>query len=182
MAQGATVYQFEVNVSNVDRGVYESFPLRVAQHPTETPDYLLSRILALCIEYEEGMVFGQGIGSSGGDEPAVWTKDYTGQIKTWIEVGMPDPDKLHRASKAAERVLIYTHRNPDMLRRNLNGHGIYQAEHIQIHSFDYGFITSLVSRIERRNTLDVSVTEGQLYVSFNGFDAQSQIHAVPLER
>lgn len=182
MAQGATVYQFDVNVSNVDRGMYEAFPLRVAQHPAETLDYLLSRVLALCMEYEEGMVFGGGIGTSGGDEPAVWSKDYTGQIKTWIEVGMPDADKLHRASKAAERVLIYTHRNPDMLLRNLNGQGIYQAERIQLHTFDYGFITSLTSRLERRNTLDVSVTEGQLYLTLNGFDAQTAIHAVTLER
>ncbi|NJM39971.1 MAG: YaeQ family protein [Anaerolineae bacterium] len=181
MAQNAVVYQFDFNVSNVDRGIYETFSLKVAQHPSESLEYLLTRVLALCIEYEPGMAFGQSIGTNGGDEPAVWLKDYTGQVKVWIEVGLPDADKLHRANKLAERVLIYTHRDAENLRRNLANKTIYQAGQITVRSFERGFLSGLVGRLDRRNNLDASITEGQLYLTLNGTTAETPIFTQSLQ-
>jgi uncharacterized protein YaeQ len=181
MAQNAVVYQFDFNVSNVDRGIYETFSLKVAQHPSESLDYLFTRVLALCIEYEPGMAFGQSVGTNGGDEPAVWLKDYTGDVKVWVEVGLPDADKLHRASKMADRVLIYTHRDPENLKRNLANKTIYQAEQIEIRSFERGFLGPLAGKLDRRNSLDVSITEGQLYLTFNGYTAETLIYTTHLQ-
>ena len=180
MAQSATVYQFDFNVSNVDRGIYETFSLKVAQHPSESLDYFFVRVLALCIEYEPGMTFGQSIGTNGGDEPAVWLKDYSGQIKVWIEVGLPDADKVHRASKLADKVVIYTHRDPLTLKRNLSAKAIYHADQILIRSFERGFLGPLAGKLDRRNSLDVSITEGQLYLTFNGYTAESLIYTTGL--
>src|SRR5260221_2253341 len=102
MAIGATVYTFLIAVSDVDRGVYESLELKVARHPSETLDYLVTRVLAYCLEYAEGIAFTRGLGE--GDEPAIWIHDLTGKLSAWIEVGNPDPPKVHRARKAAPRV------------------------------------------------------------------------------
>ena len=164
MALSATLYNFDINLSDVDRNVYETFNLRVAQHPAETMDYMMTRVLAFCLEHQEHIEFGQSIGTNGGDEPAVWAKDYTGQLKLWVEVGFPDADKLHRASKAAERVAVYTHRDVAILKHNLNGKAIYRGEDIPIYTFDRSFLNQLIAAVDRRISIDLSVTERQLYL------------------
>src|SRR5580704_15405238 len=102
MAIGATIYTFTVQLSDMDRSVYETLELKVARHPSETLDYLVTRVLAYCLEYGEGISFTKGV--SEGDEPAIWIHDLTQKLTAWIEVGSPDPDKVHRASKKAPRV------------------------------------------------------------------------------
>src|SRR5215203_4869884 len=109
MAQTATVYQFTIDLSDMDRGVYETLELRVARHPSETAEYMLVRILAYCLEYQEGIALTEGVSS--GDDPAVLVRDLTGAVMAWIEVGMPDAARLHRGSKLAGPVAVYTHRD-----------------------------------------------------------------------
>src|SRR3954468_14545375 len=102
MALTATIYNLTVELSDIDRGVYETLDLRVARHPSESAEYMVVRILAYCLEYQEGIAFTEGVSS--GDEPAVIVRDLTGRITGWIEVGMPDANRLHRGSKLAGRV------------------------------------------------------------------------------
>ena len=123
MALTATIYTFDIDLSDVDRGCYETLELRVAQQPSETLEYMLSRVLAYCLEYTEGIAFTQGVAA--GDEPAIWVRDLTGRMIAWIDVGMPDAERLHRASKQAGRVAIYTHRNPELLKQQLAGKRSY---------------------------------------------------------
>jgi len=99
MALGSTIYTFDINLADVDRGVYETLNLRVAQHPSETQDYLLTRVMAYCLQYTEGVAFSKGL--SDPDEPAIAVRDLTGVLKAWIDIGLPEPARLHRASKAA---------------------------------------------------------------------------------
>src|SRR4051812_47354462 len=98
MALTATVHHFDVELSDVDRGVYESLSFKAARHPSETAEYLVTRVLAYCLEYTEGIAFSKG-GLSEPDEPAVVVRDLTGALRAWIEVGSPDAARLHRASK-----------------------------------------------------------------------------------
>src|ERR1041385_84743 len=110
MALGATIYNFEVQLSNVDRHVYETLAIKAARHPSESDEFLVTRVLAYCLEYTEGIAFSKG-GLSDPDEPARAVRDLTGALKTWIDIGLPDAARLHRASKAAPRVAVYTHRD-----------------------------------------------------------------------
>ena len=68
MALGATIYRVEIALSDVDRGLYESLDLRLAQHPSESLRYLVTRMLAYALSYEEGIRFSKG-GLSSTDEP-----------------------------------------------------------------------------------------------------------------
>ena len=104
MALTAIIYNFSIELADVDRGVYESLTLKVAQHPSETEERLLTRVLAYCLEYTDGIAFSKG-GISDPDEPAITVRDLTGALKVWIEVGAPDAARLHKASKAAQAVL-----------------------------------------------------------------------------
>ncbi|RDI44850.1 YaeQ family protein [Nocardia mexicana] len=167
MALSATVYTFAVQLADVDRDVYRELDLRVARHPSETAEFMVTRVLAYCLELEEGIAFSDG-GVSSTDEPAVLVRDLTGRLTAWIEVGAPDADRLHRGSKLAERVAVYTHRDPVKVLSPLAGKRIHRAEAIPLYAFDREFVDSAVAALERRNIVTLSRHERLLYLEING--------------
>ena len=174
MALGATIHTFEVQLADVDRSVYEELTLRVARHPSETDAFMMTRVLAYCLEFEEGIAFSEGISST--DEPAVLVRDATGRLTAWIEVGAPDAERLHYGSRLADRTVVYTHRDPAKVMAPWAGKRIHQAEAITLHSFDPGFIDDAVAALARRNTVTLSITERELYLDLNGTTLSSSIH------
>ena len=175
MAIGATIHTFAVQLADVDRGVYEELSLRVARHASETDAFMLTRVLAYCLEYTEGITFSEGISAT--DEPAVLVKDATGRLTAWIEVGAPDAARLHSGSLQADRVAVYTHRDPEKVAAPWAGKRIHRAEDVVLYSFDPGFVDAVVSHLERRNALTLSVTERRIYLDLDGTTLESDIHA-----
>lgn len=166
MALTATIYTFEVQLADVDRGVYESLALRAARQPSETAEYLLTRVLAYCLEYVEGLAFSRGLAEP--DEPALAVRDLTGAVQAWIEIGAPDAARLHKASKAASRVVVYTHKDAALLVRQLAGARIHRAAALEIYGVDRALLAELVARLERRMVFDLAVTGRHLYVTLDG--------------
>ncbi len=164
MALTATVYTFDVELAHADRGVYETLALRVARHPSETEEFLVTRVLAYCLEYTEGIAFSSG-GLSDPDEPALAVRDLTGVMQTWIEIGAPDAARVHRASKAANRVAVYTHKDADKLLAQWSGERIHRAADLELYAIDRGLTAALVAKLERRMTLALSVTGGHVYAT-----------------
>ncbi|MCX0274062.1 YaeQ family protein [Nocardia zapadnayensis] len=174
MATGATLHTVTLHLSDIDRGVYQELELRMARHPSETTEFLITRLLAYCLEYTDGIAFSDG-GVSSTAEPAVLVRDLTGRITAWIEVGAPDSDRVHRGSKLAERVAVYTHRDPVKVLAQLSGKRIHHAADIPLVSFDRPFVEAAAAALERRNTATVSVTERQLYLELNGTSLSTPI-------
>lgn len=166
MALTATVYNFDIQLSDVDRGVYETLSLRAARQPSETEEYLVTRVLAFCLEYIEGIEFTKGLAEP--DTPAIVARDLTGDLRLWVEIGSPDAERLHKASKAAPRVVVYTYKDPALLLRQLTGARIHRAEAIEIHAIDRALVDDLVARLDRRTTFDLAVTDRHLYVTVAG--------------
>lgn len=163
MALGATIYNFDVELADTDRHVYESLALRVARHPSESEEYLVARLLAYLLEYVEGIEFSRGV--SDPDEPTIVVRDLTGAIKTWIDIGTPDAARLHKASKTAARVAVYTHKDPAQFLKQLAGERIHNADALELYAFDRALISALVERLERRVAFSLSVTDRELYLS-----------------
>ena len=163
MALGATIYNFDVELADADRRVYESLALRVPRHPSESEEYLVTRLLAYLLEYAEGIEFSRGV--SDPDEPAIVVRDLTGAITTWIEVGTPDAARLHKASKAARRVAVYVHKDPAQFLRQLAGERIHNSEALELYAIDRALVGALVGRLDRRVAFSVSVTDREVYVS-----------------
>jgi uncharacterized protein YaeQ len=174
MAQSSTIFNASVEINDVDRGVYETIALKVAMHPSETIEYMATRLLAFCLEYTEGIEMTAGL--SDGDEPAIVVRDLTGRLTGWIEVGLPDAERLHRASKLVDHVAVYTHRDLRILLSQLEGKRIHKAEELKIYTFDGNFIRDLASKFERRVTLSLSVTERHIYLDVNGHALETTIH------
>ena len=104
MAQPSTVYRANIQLSDIDRGLYESLQITVARHPSEKEDRLLARILAYALYYEPELSFTKGVGA--GDEPDLWLKGPDGRVRCWIEVGLPDAERLVKASRHSEQVVL----------------------------------------------------------------------------
>jgi uncharacterized protein YaeQ len=163
VALTATIYNFDVDLADADRQVYESLALRVARHPSESEEYLVARLLAYLLEFAEGIEFSRGV--SDPDEPAIVIRDLTGVISAWIDIGTPDAARLHKASKSARRVAVYTHKDPTQFLKQLDGEKIYRAEALELYAIDRALANALVAPLERRVAFSLSITDRELYLS-----------------
>lgn len=166
MALPATIYRTSIQLSHVDRDLYETLQATVAQHPSETAERLLARILAYAICYEPDLTFTKGVAA--GDEPDLWVKGPDGRVETWIEVGLPDPARLTKASRHARLVILIA-----------CGSGLarWQEQHLSklsiipnlsVIGLEQGFLNQLANRLERSITWSITITEGLLYLNVGG--------------
>jgi uncharacterized protein YaeQ len=174
MALTATVHHFEVTLSDVDRGVYETLDFRVARHPSETVRYLLTRTLAYCLCYEEGIVFSKG-GVSSSDEPPLAVRDRTGALLAWIDIGAPSAERLHKAAKAAGRVALFTHVDISQLRKDAATRVIHRAESIDVWHFDPAFLDAFAAKVDRSTKFELVRNDGRLYVTIGGVTIEGEL-------
>jgi uncharacterized protein YaeQ len=179
MALGATIYVFAIELANSDRGVYESLELRVARHPSETAEYLLTRVLAYCLEHAEGIAFSNG-GLSDPDEPAIAIRDLTGALQVWIDIGAPEATRLHRASKAARRVVVYTHKDADQLVARLARERIHNVEALELYAVDREWLAALSQRLARRMAFTLTVSEEHVYLSLGDETLSTVVKRMPV--
>ena len=153
--------------------MYESLALRVARHPSESEEYLVARLLAYLLEFTEGIEFSRGVSEP--DDPAIAVRDLTGAITTWIDIGTPDAARLHKASKAAKRVAVYTHREPTQWLKQLAGERIHRPDDLELYTLDRSLVSALVARLERRVGFSLSVSERELYLSIGADNLTGQV-------
>lgn len=173
MALNSTLFRFQLKISDVDRGIYETHELRVAMHPSESATFLLTRLVAYALNVQEGIEFSDGI--SNPDEPAIWIKDLTGQILYWIDIGNPSAKRIHKASKASRNVRIYTYKDPQILLEEVRGLEIHKKETIEFFSLNPRFLSSLEETLERDNAWELLHTEGELTITVNGKSLHGEI-------
>jgi uncharacterized protein YaeQ len=178
MALGATMYVFNVELADSDRGVYETLEIRAAQHPSEAADYLLARVIAYCLEYTEGIAFSKGLSDT--DEPTVFVRDLAGVLRLWVDIGTPDAERVHRASKAAPRVAIYCHKDAELLATKLKAEKIHRLEALELYALDRGFLAELVKKLDRRMHLTLTVAERHLYLTVGDETLSCVVERVPL--
>lgn len=178
MALTATIFNFDIDLSDNDRSVYETVAIRAAQHPSESDEYLIARVLAYLLEYAEGITFSRGVSEP--EEPTIAVRDLTGKITTWIEIGTPDSARLHKASKAAPRVVVYCHKEGAQWLKGLAAAGIPRAETIELYAIDRSLIAQLVSRLDRRMSFGVSITDRELYVAIGDEQLTGQVQRLTI--
>jgi uncharacterized protein YaeQ len=159
----ATIYKFEIDLADADRQVYESLALQVARHPSESEEYLVTRVLAFALEFTDGIAFSRGLSEP--DEPAIVVRDLTGAMRAWIDVGTPDASRLHKAGKRAPRVAVYTQKDAARFVARLSGERIHRAEAIEISAIDQRLVGALCARLDRRMSFALSVADRELTVS-----------------
>lgn len=166
MALPSTIYKATIQLSDLDRGVYETLQATVARHPSETEERLVARLLAYCLFYEDGLVFTRGV--CAGDEPDLWSRGGDARVVSWVEVGLPDAERLLKASRHAERVglLACGSALASWERQQLDK--LLRSRTVRVIAIEQPFLDQLVGRLERGINWVVTITEGVLYLQVAG--------------
>ena len=164
MALKATIFKAELGVSDIDHGVYGTFPLTIARHPSETDERMMVRVLAFALNAHERLEFGKGISSE--DEPALWRRDLTGAIEQWIDVGLPEERLLRRACGKATEVTLFTYggRGVDIWWQ-ANERDLRKQERLSVFDVPQHASRELALMAARSMVLNVTIQEGQIFFS-----------------
>ena len=171
MALKPTIYKVELNLSDIDRNLFDSYSLTLALHPSENLARMSARLLAFCFNAHEHLSFSKGLSSS--DEPALWQVSLDDRIENWIDVGQPDPERLKKASGRSEQVTVYAFGRGVESWWALNANAIAALPKVQVHHIDWDSIEQLAQCWQRTLSLDVTITEGICYL--NAGDVSLQI-------
>jgi uncharacterized protein YaeQ len=163
MALPSTIFRASLQLANVDRNLYESLQTTVAQHPSETEERLVARLLAYALSYEPGLAFTRGVGAA--DEPDLWVMGPDGRVTLWIEVGLPDPERLVKASRHVGRVVLFAcgASLPRWEEQHLSR--LAGIANLTVLGLDQGFLSRLVSHLQRSIAWSLTITEGSLYLN-----------------
>lgn len=172
MALPATIYRANIQLADIDRSVYDTLQTTVAKHPSETGERLVARLLAYALFYGPGLVFTKGV--SAGDEPDLWSKTPDGRVRLWIEIGLPDAERLVKASRHAEQCVLIAAGKTLASWESQQLPRLTAVANLTVISFDQAFITALTSSLERSISWSVTITEGVIYVTV----AEETIEAV----
>ncbi|MGD9168531.1 MAG: YaeQ family protein [Candidatus Thiodiazotropha sp.] len=166
MALKATIFKAELQVSDMERGHYQTYDLTLARHPSETDERLMVRLLAFALNADEALSFTKGLSTE--DEPELWLKSLSGEIELWIELGQLDEKRLRRACGLAKQVIVYLYaersaavwwsQQQEMVRRFSN---------LRLVMLSVVGDTRLQSLTQRNMSLHVTVQDGQIWLSDN---------------
>lgn len=158
-----TLYKFQIELSDIGRGIYETLEFRAAQHPSEHTPYLLTRVLAYILNIQDDLAF-SATGLHDPDASAISIPDPRGGNKLVIEVGSPSAKKLHKATKTSQEVKVYTYKNPESLMRDLRDEKVHRAEEIEFYSLTSSFLDELSEVLKKDNRWALLVNEGTLSI------------------
>ncbi len=163
MALTVTLYRFQIELSDIPRGIYETLDFRVAQHPSEALPYMLTRVLAYALNTQEGLAFAP-TGLHDPDAAAISIDSPNGGFELLIEIGSPSARKLHKATKTARNVKVYTYKNPESLMTEIRTEKVHRAEEIEVFSLAPAFLTQLGEVLKRDNRWAILFDDGTISV------------------
>ena len=162
MALQATPYKVELNLTDLDRNVYENLRFTVARHPSETEERLAVRILGYALWYGEQLGFGRGL--SDVDEPALWEKSLDDRVLHWIEVGQPDAERLVWCSRRAERVSLLAYGNLRVWQSKVVD-SVKMLKNLNIAAVPVEPLAALATDLPRSISWSVMISEGTVFVT-----------------
>lgn len=168
------LYHFTLELSDIDRAVYETLDFRLAQHPSETGVYLLTRVLGYALSFRDGLEF-SAAGLSDPEAAAMKLAGMHGATDLWIEIGNPSARKLHKASKAAREVVVYTYKSADVLIEEIRNNDVHRASEIQIYAFDPKFLQTLEGYLQKNNRWSILHQQGQLDITVGDTTLTSEV-------
>ncbi len=162
MALKPTIYKFKIALTDLNRNYYDTLNLTIAQHPSETLERMMVRILAFCINAQESLSFTKGL--SAAEEPDLWTHTLDGRISLWIDVGEPAADRIKKATRLAQTVKVYSFNSKS---------GIWWIQEQEkfnqltasVFQFQWKNIQALAKLVQRTMDISVTITGDSAYVA-----------------
>ena len=162
MALKPTIYKLKISLSDLNRNYYDTLNLTIAQHPSETLERMMVRVLVFCINAQEHLAFTKGL--SVVEEPDMWARTLDDQISLWIDVGEPTADRIKKATRLARAVKIYSF--------NSKSNVWWEQEQLKfkelkasVFQMQWENIKSLAALVQRTMDLSVTITGDSAYVA-----------------
>jgi len=166
MALKSTVFKAELSIADMDRHYYHDHHLTLAQHPSETDERMMVRLVAFALNAQAGLEFTRGISTD--DEPDLWQRNLSGEIELWIDLGQPDEKRIRQACGRARQVLIYCY----------SGHGaeiwwsqiknkLSRFDNLGVINLPNNECAALAELVDRSMRLSATLQDGQLMLSGN---------------
>ena len=164
MALKSTIYKSEIQIANMDSNYYETHNRTLAQHPSETEERLLVRIIAFILNASETLSFAKGISTD--DEPDLWQKNYSDEIELWIELGQPDEKRIKKACSRSKKVTIYCYSsNSANVWWQSNKSKLQRYNNLSVIRLDKLCDTPYENLIQRNVQLQATIQDSQLLLT-----------------
>lgn len=180
MALPSIIYRATMEISDVDRGVYDTLQTSVARHPSETEERLVLRLLAMILFFEPDLSFTRGI--CVGDEPDLWLKGPDDRVLLWVEVGLPEAERIVKASRHAGRVALLTGGRSFRHWEQQHLPKLATVGNLTVVALEQDFISRLTGRLERSITWSVTITDNTLYLNTGDETLETPIRMLAGER
>jgi uncharacterized protein YaeQ len=164
MAQNATIYKAELQISDMDRGYYASHQLTIAQHPSETLQRMMLRILAFALNATPELAFTKGISTD--DEPALWQKSLSDEIELWIDLGTPDERRIRKGSNRAKQVIVYSYgeRSAPEWWKTVKAK-LSRFNNVTVYYIDDNILEALEQMVRRTMQIQTTMQDGELWLT-----------------
>ncbi|MBU1691693.1 MAG: YaeQ family protein [Gammaproteobacteria bacterium] len=174
MAIKSTIFKAELQIANMDRNYYHDHALTIAQHPSETDERMMVRVLAFGLHADEALSFGKGLSTD--EEPDLWQKDLTGSIELWIDVGLPDEKLIRKACGRARQVVVYTYggRGADIW-WNQNGSKLERLNNLTVINLSETTSQALATLVQRTMQLQITIQDEEIWIADNNVRIQVEL-------
>ena len=174
MAIKSTIFKAELQIADMDRNYYHDHALTIAQHPSETDERMMVRVLAFALHADEALSFGKGLSTD--DEPDLWQKDLTGSIELWIDVGLPDEKLIRKACGRARQVVVYTYggRGADIW-WNQNGSKLERLNNLTVINLPETTSQALAKLVQRTMLLQCTIQDREIWIADNNDRIQVEL-------
>lgn len=164
MALKATICKAEIHVADMDRNYYHDHTLTLARHPSETDERMMVRLLAFALNADAAMTFGAGLSTD--DEPDLWRKDLTGNIRLWVDVGLPDERRIRKACGRSDKVIVYSYGGrAAQLWWQQNEISLTRLNKLAVFDLPQADSRALAELAARNMELQVTIQDGQVWIS-----------------
>ncbi len=178
MALKATIYKIDLQIADMDRHYYADHALTIARHPSETDERMMVRVLMFALHAKEGIAFTKGLFDV--DEPDVWVKDMTGEIKLWIDTGQPDETRLRKACSRANKVIAVCFSSSCEVWWKLIENKLTRLNNLTVLQLPSETSQALAALVKRTMQLQCMVQDGEIWINTEG--ASIPIGLKPLKK
>lgn len=169
MALKPTIYKFTVAISDLDRHYYNTVAMTVAQHPSETAQRMMARVLAFCFEAEESLVFTKGLSTP--EEPDIWCRSLDDQLLHWIDVGEPAFDRMKKACRQAQKTSVYSFNSKSDVWWQQEATA-FASIPVDVYQFPIAGVEAMAEHLNRTLEFSLTISDGTAFVTFPTGDVE----------
>lgn len=163
MALKPTIYKVDLQLVDMNREVYISEKLTLAQHPSETLERMMVRLVVYGLNYHEQLQFCKGL--SAADEADLWQIALNGQIEHWLEVGQATPERIRKGVSRAAKVSLYAYGREANIWWDKYAKAFAELPKVAVWQFNAEQAAQLDSLVDRTMSVTLTISENEIYLN-----------------